>query len=397
MCGRNLTGIILQEVAERAVQDTRAPCGEGGGMTVGVETVASGFYTDQLDVRIRHELMEDAHCVGTAAHTGNNSGRGRLRQGMQLLPRLATDNCLKVPHQTRIGIGAYHRADDVVAVLNGRHPIAHGFVGRIFQCLCARCHGAHIGAQQFHAIHIERLTLYILGTHVNHTFESEERTHGGGRHTVLTGAGLGYDASLVHAAREQDLTERVVDLVRARVIQVLALQVHFHATNALTQALRAIQRRGPPNVIAPELLELAPECPINTRGGVGRTQFVERGYECFGDVATTKRSKTFGYSAHHFTTADASVRAAVTKASIRSNDFSPTDCSTPELVSTTLGASKRMACATFSAVSPPARTTRRSADKRLRCARNASHEKRVPVPPAIPAWNASSSSVVGSA
>jgi len=42
---------------------------------------------------------------------------------------------------------------------------------------------------------------------------------------VLPGAGLGDDARLPHAPGEQRLAERVVDLVRAGMGQVLALEV----------------------------------------------------------------------------------------------------------------------------------------------------------------------------
>jgi hypothetical protein len=41
---------------------------------------------------------------------------------------------------------------------------------------------------------------------------------------VLAGAGLGDDAGLAEAPRQQDLADAVVDLVRAGVVQVLALE-----------------------------------------------------------------------------------------------------------------------------------------------------------------------------
>ena len=55
--------------------------------------------------------------------------------------------------------------------------------------------------------------------------EAEQRARGGGRDAVLARAGLGDHASLAHVLREQHLAEHVVDLVRARVREVLALQV----------------------------------------------------------------------------------------------------------------------------------------------------------------------------
>ena len=53
---------------------------------------------------------------------------------------------------------------------------------------------------------------------------SPARGRGGGRHAVLARARLGDDALLAHAPGEKDLADGVVDLVRAGVGQVLALE-----------------------------------------------------------------------------------------------------------------------------------------------------------------------------
>jgi hypothetical protein len=57
--------------------------------------------------------------------------------------------------------------------------------------------------------------------------ESRSARHGGRGDAVLARAGLGDDAGLAHALGQQDLAEAVVDLVRAGVVQVLALEVDF--------------------------------------------------------------------------------------------------------------------------------------------------------------------------
>jgi hypothetical protein len=55
------------------------------------------------------------------------------------------------------------------------------------------------------------------------------RGDGGRRDAVLARAGLGDDARLAHAAGEQRLPDGVVDLVRAGVVQVFALEVDLRA------------------------------------------------------------------------------------------------------------------------------------------------------------------------
>ena len=51
----------------------------------------------------------------------------------------------------------------------------------------------------------------------------------GGGHAVLARAGLRDDAGLAHAARQQDLAEHIVDLVRAGVVELVALEVDLRA------------------------------------------------------------------------------------------------------------------------------------------------------------------------
>src|SRR5207302_1168308 len=74
------------------------------------------------------------------------------------------------------------------------------------------------------AIDVDGLATHVLFAHVHHALESEHRAHRGCRDAVLPGAGLGDDAPLAHALREQPLPDGIVDLVRAGVRQVFALE-----------------------------------------------------------------------------------------------------------------------------------------------------------------------------
>jgi hypothetical protein len=49
---------------------------------------------------------------------------------------------------------------------------------------------------------------------------------------VLARAGFGDDPRLAHALREQDLADAVVDLVRAGVVQLVALEVDLRAAKS---------------------------------------------------------------------------------------------------------------------------------------------------------------------
>ena len=57
---------------------------------------------------------------------------------------------------------------------------------------------------------------------------------------MLSGAGLGNDALFAHAGGQQALSESIVDLVRAGVGQVLALEVDLRATQLIGEVLGVV-------------------------------------------------------------------------------------------------------------------------------------------------------------
>ncbi len=82
-----------------------------------------------------------------------------------------------------------------------------------------------LGAEQVHPFDIGTLAAHVLGAHVDDALEVEQRAGGRGRDTMLAGPRLGDHATLSHPLREQRLPDGVVDLVRAGVGEVLALEV----------------------------------------------------------------------------------------------------------------------------------------------------------------------------
>ena len=99
-----------------------------------------------------------------------------------------------------------------------------------------------------------RLPAHVLGAHVDDAVEPEARADRRGRDAVLAGAGLGDDALLAEPPREHRLAERVVQLVRAGVEQVLALEVEALVGR---EALGARERRRPAGVRREQLVQLA--------------------------------------------------------------------------------------------------------------------------------------------
>ena len=103
---------------------------------------------------------------------------------------------------------------------------------------------AHLGAQQPHAEDVERLPLHVLRAHVDDAVEAEAGANRGGGDAVLSRAGFSDDAALAHAPRQQDLAQGVVDLVRAGVAEIFALQKNSRAAGVFAEPLGIVQGRG---------------------------------------------------------------------------------------------------------------------------------------------------------
>ena len=94
----------------------------------------------------------------------------------------------------------------------------------------------------------------------------EHGAHRGAGHAVLAGAGLGDDAPLAHALGQQALADGVVDLVRAGMRQVLALEPHRTRADALGEVAGLVERRRPADVGPQQPLQLGVEGRVGQRG-----------------------------------------------------------------------------------------------------------------------------------
>src|SRR4029450_9294936 len=96
-------------------------------------------------------------------------------------------------------------------------------------------------------------------------------------------AGLGDDAPLAEPRGEQDLAERIVDLVRAGVVQVLPLE--DDAATGRREPLCLVERCGTTDVVRPQMLELLPEGGVAQRLVPAALELVERRDKRLRDVA----------------------------------------------------------------------------------------------------------------
>ena len=90
---------------------------------------------------------------------------------------------------------------------------------------------------------------------------------------------------LAHAACEQHLAEHIVDLVCARMIEVLALEVNLRSAELLGQPLGEIERRGPAHVMREIARHLRSKSGILARLRIRLFQVEDKRHERLGHKA----------------------------------------------------------------------------------------------------------------
>ena len=185
-------------------------------------------------------------------------------------------------------------AEAVVGRFDAAHPIAEGLVHRIAQGPRTAAHRPDFRAEELHAEDIGPLAADVFFAHVDDALQTEVGTGRGGGHAVLPGARLGDDPPLAHPQREQDLAERIVDLVRPGVVEVLAFQVDPGPAALFRQPAGEVQRRRPADIVLVQVVEFGLEGRIGCRPGVLDRQFIQGASQGFGNIASAERAKAAG-------------------------------------------------------------------------------------------------------
>ena len=146
--------------------------------------------------------------------------------------------------------------------------------------------------EQAHAVHIERLTLGVLDAHEYDALHAHQRSGGRGRNAVLTGAGLRDETGLAHLLSQKRLTEHVVDLVSAGVVEILALEVDLRAAEIVCHMLREIQARGTAGIVVQQLGQLRIEFRVVLIVVVGLFQFDDCVHQRLRHILTAVYAKT---------------------------------------------------------------------------------------------------------
>ena len=252
-------------------------------MPSGLDALAARLDADQLDARVVDERQEQPQGVGAPADTGDGVVGQTSRRLEHLLARLAADHRLEVADHHGVRMGPDHAADDVMRVGDVGDPVADRLADRLLERPRARRHRPDLGAEHPHAVDVRLLAAHVLGAHIDDAVHVQHRAHRRRGHAVHPGARLGHDAPLPHALSHERLTQRVVDLVRARVRQVLALEVDLRPAGVRRQARRVVQRRRPADERLEQRCQLGLEGGVGARGNVCLRQLTDGRHERLGD------------------------------------------------------------------------------------------------------------------
>src|SRR6266540_3322681 len=269
------------------MEDTGRPESEGPAVLAGSVSTSAGLHADQPGPRGTDERREDAHGVAAAPHAGHDRVGITAFGIVELSLRLVTDHALEVADQGGERMRPGHRADHVMGLTHAPRPVPHGLVHRVLQRSAAGGDGHDLGPQELHPSDVRCLTDGVFLAHVHHAGKAEEGAGRGGGHAVHPGAGLRDDAALPQPPGQQHLAEGVVDLVRAGVVEVLALQVDAVAQPG-GQSRGEGQRRRPAHEIAKQRVELTSERRFVPKLAPGGGELVEGRDQHLWDIAPSE-------------------------------------------------------------------------------------------------------------
>ena len=150
----------------------------------------------------------------------------------------------------------------------------------------------HPGAQQPHAVDVERLAAHVLLPHVDVALHVEQRRRRGRGHAMLSRAGLCEQTGFAHLLRQQRLAEHVVDLVRARVVEILALEIDLGAAKVSGHLFGMVEARRAPGIVLKQIRELRLECRVLLVEGIGVLKLGQRPHEPFRDILAAVNAKS---------------------------------------------------------------------------------------------------------
>ena len=292
MAFQNLPVVVHQQIGAVAVEHAGLAARQRGRMAIGLgQAMACRFNAEDLHAGVVEEGMEQADGVRAPADGRDQRIRQAPFGGHHLLAHLVADDALKIADHHGIGVRTSGGADAVEGGVHIGDPVAQGLVHGVLEGARARLHGHDGGAQHLHAEHIGRLPRHIDRAHVDDAFEAIFGAGGGGGDAMLARARLRDDALLAHAHGQQDLAQHIVDLVGAGVVQLVALEVDFRAAEMFGHALGVVERRGAPDIMGRQMVQLGLIAGVGFRRRIGLFEIQHEGHQGLGHEAAAENAE----------------------------------------------------------------------------------------------------------
>ena len=178
-------------------------------------------------------------------------------------------------------------------------PLPHRGTDGVLQRPRSRGDGDDLRPQQTHAVDVQRLALRVLLAHENDAFHPHEGRRRRRGHAVLSSAGFRNQPRLPHAPGQQRLPQYVVDLVRTRMVEVLALQIDFCAAQFARHPFREVETAGPARIIVEQGGQLPLERFVPLAALIRLLQFDDRVHQRLRDVLAPVDAET-AFRVRHF-------------------------------------------------------------------------------------------------
>src|SRR5439155_15328089 len=165
------------------------------------------------------------------------------------------------------------------------------FIDGVAQGPAAALYRHDLGSQGPHLEDVQLLPANVLRANVDLALQTEKGSRRGGGHAVLAGPRLGDDARLAHAPRQQRLPDTVIDLVRAGVVEVLALQIDPGTAGLTRQPFGKGQGGWAAHIVLQVVVKLPLKLRVLTGVFIMFGELPQRVHERFRNEATAIRAE----------------------------------------------------------------------------------------------------------
>ena len=254
---------------------------------------AERFHPDDLH-RVVEEGDEHPDRVASPAHAGSHHIGINTGHLQKLLPRLAADNGLKIPHHHREGMRPERRADAVNRVLIFPGIGGEGGIHRLLQGFQPMRDRHHLRAENLHPGHVGGLLGNIHLAHMNLAFQPEVGGRRGQRHAVLSRAGFGDQLLLSHVFGEKPFPHAVVELVRAGMVEVLPFEINLAGSvpHPAGKPLAVVNRGRTPLKFPPDAAKFRNKLGGMTDGLIRSGNFLKSGFQLLAEITAAVLAET---------------------------------------------------------------------------------------------------------